>query len=233
MADISRALEEGSPPPPLTDGVGHWIPQYLYTIDAQQEQTICKAENVLRFEGLSVQFDGLIRRYNLPTHISLRSSGSSSSGSSSDRGHETVKIGVGGQPVQSHGGEVHQLNNDAIKTFFAADLNKENVDLIRLVYARDFQQFGYELDVPPRPALRVKLDAGVGAGAGAGAGAGGKKRGRSERDDAGAGGTIKQQKHNNKINTKSSISSGDGFQSSKANAGLSMAQLMAKMKQKK
>ncbi len=270
---------------------GHWIPQYLHVIDmkdspndtgtgTESSNRICRKENILRFENnLAEDFDKLVKKYRLPSTITLKKESPSKSTNATNSGSGSASKEVANLKTSSElelevGVEVeverftqaqmvHKLNNDAIKTFHSQDLSQENIDLIRNIYARDFVEFGYSTDVPPRPLPKPKtksvaapnatpqldfrqtgdnnssdgiVDIVNGSESGQVSGGSGRKRGREDDHESGNRGPSTLKKISN-TNTNANINiknnNNNNFAAAKATASMSMSELMAQMKSKK
>jgi hypothetical protein len=104
---------------------GHWMPQHIYTVD-ENGGSLVESQNVVRFENLAADFSSLMSRYNYPDTFSIEKA--------SHLNKSRAKVG------QGQGSEAQ---------FTAHQLSPENIELVRRIYRRDFEQFNYSLDPPP------------------------------------------------------------------------------------
>lgn len=108
---------------------GHWMPQYLYAVD-ENGGSLVEPQNVVRFENLAADFSSLMIRYNYPDTYSIEKA--------SHLNKSLVKVGLGSE-----------------EQFTAQQLSPENIELVRRIYRRDFEQFNYSLDLPQPKAKPV------------------------------------------------------------------------------
>jgi Sulfotransferase family len=102
---------------------GHFIPQYDYVYDGEHRRVV---DHVLHFEHLDVEFEQLMKAYNLSSVVHLSS----------------LNLGE----LEQQGGCVTEsvVPKSKLKKLGQYNLTHDTLRLIELVYARDFRTFGYQ-----------------------------------------------------------------------------------------
>ncbi|NDC39538.1 MAG: hypothetical protein EBZ48_16120 [Proteobacteria bacterium] len=112
---------------------GHWIPQHYYMFDCNGASLV-PIENALHFERIEQDFASLMTRY-APHYPAARYTLSNAPRLN------TTRFG----------------SNDIALRFCPQRLSPTNVELVQRVYKRDFELFGYSMQVPPAVPPRVSV----------------------------------------------------------------------------
>jgi Sulfotransferase family len=115
---------------------GHWIPQYDFVYDPSGNKRV---EHVLKFENLTFEFDELMARYNITDiHLPQVMTSVAAVGSGEPPKKQGAVPGLGKEDKMGKKKRIPKLTRD--------DLLEKTKAMVHVVFSRDFDTFGYEID---------------------------------------------------------------------------------------